>query len=154
MVALSHLAIALAAMAPALAVPTAEAPVQKRGPHNFVMGPDHPLTLARRNLTISRRATNYNQDYTTGGTVYFAPASDEFYVAWDTTDDFVVGVGWNPGSTLYGTNLPSLSCFSSSLALTYATDLALPGPLPTPAASLSTPDSLPCPCTAGRPIRW
>ena len=108
MVALSHLAMALAAIAPALAAPKAETPVQKRGPHNFVMGPDHPLMLARRNLTMSRRATNYDQDYTTGGTVDFSPASGEFYVAWDTTDDFVVGVGWNPGSTLYGTNPPSL----------------------------------------------
>jgi endo-1,4-beta-xylanase len=108
MVALSHLAMALAAIAPALAAPKAETPVQKRGPHNFVLGPDHPLMLARRNLTMSRRSTNYDQDYTTGGTVDFSPASGEFYVAWDTTDDFVVGVGWNPGSTLYGTNPPSL----------------------------------------------
>jgi endo-1,4-beta-xylanase len=107
MVALSHLAIALAAIAPALAAPIAEVPVQKRGPHNLVMGPDHPLMLARRNLTMSRRSTNYDQDYI-GGTVDFAPASGEFYVAWDTTDDFVVGVNWNPGSTLYETNPPSL----------------------------------------------
>lgn len=108
MVALSHLAMALAAIAPALAAPKAETPVQKRGPHNFVLGPDHPLMLARRNLTMSRRSTNYDQHYTTGGTADFSPASGEFYVAWDTTDDFVVGVGWNPGSTLYGTNPPSL----------------------------------------------
>ena len=108
MVALFHLAIALASIALAIAAPTVEAPVQKRGPHNFVMGPDHPLMLARRNLTTSRRSTNYDQDYTTGGTVDFSPASGEFYVAWDTTDDFVVGVGWNPGSTEYGTNPPSL----------------------------------------------
>ncbi|KIM99870.1 glycoside hydrolase family 11 protein [Oidiodendron maius Zn] len=97
MVAISHLVLVLSAIASSLAAPS---PVQKRGPHNFVMGPDHPLMQAKRNLTMSRRAsTDYNQDYTTGGTVYFAPASGEFYVSWDTTDDFVVGVGWNPGST-------------------------------------------------------
>lgn len=98
MVTISYLAMALAILSPALAFPTADAPVEKRGPHNFLLGPDHPLMMARRNLT--RRATNYNQDYTTGGDVYFAPESGEFYVSWDTTDDFVVGVGWNPGSTL------------------------------------------------------
>ena len=112
MVALFHLAMALAAIAPALGAPTAE---QKRGPHNFVLGPDDPLMLARRNTTISRRATNYNQDYTTGGDVYFAPAAGEFYASWDTTDDFVIGVGWNPGSTLYGNNKPIFSFFSSTL---------------------------------------
>ncbi len=113
MVALSRLAMALFALAPVLAVPTADTPVEKRGPHNFVLGPDHPLMLARRNLTLSRRSsTNYDQDYTTGGTVDFAPASGEFYVSWDTTDDFVVGVGWNPGSTLYETNPPSLLLLS------------------------------------------
>jgi len=109
MVVLSRLAMALGVLSSALAFPTAEPAVEKRGPHNFVMGPDHPLMLARRNLTMSRRSTNYNQDYTTGGTVDFSPASGEFYVAWDTTDDFVVGVGWNPGSTLYVTHLHSYS---------------------------------------------
>jgi endo-1,4-beta-xylanase len=97
---LLHLTLALAAIGSSLAAPSPSPPVEKRGPHDFVMGPDHPLMLARRNLTLAGRSTNYNQDYTTGGTVYFAPASDEFYVSWDTTDDFVVGVGWNPGSTL------------------------------------------------------
>lgn len=107
MVGISRFAVALSAITSTLAAPTerAGAPVQKRGPFNFVMGPDHPLTLARRNLTMSRRSTNYDQDYTTGGTVDFSPASGEFYVSWDTTDDFVVGVGWNPGSTEYDTSV-------------------------------------------------
>lgn len=101
MVHFSQLVVVLTAVHLAIAAPTeqTEASVQKRGPHNFVMGPDHPLMMARRNESLSRRATNYVQDYTTGETVYFAPESGEFYVSWDTTDDFVVGVGWNPGST-------------------------------------------------------
>ncbi|KAH8667042.1 concanavalin A-like lectin/glucanase domain-containing protein [Xylariales sp. PMI_506] len=63
---------------------------------NFVLGPEHPL-YPRNNLTA--RATNYDQDYTTGGTVTYSPSTDYFSVKWDTTDDFVVGVGWNPGGT-------------------------------------------------------
>ncbi|KAF3400844.1 Endo-1,4-beta-xylanase 1 [Talaromyces pinophilus] len=96
-----QLVVVLTAIHSAIAVPTGQtqASVQKRGPHNFVMGPDHPLMMARRNESLFRRATNYIQDYTTGGTVDFSPESGEFSVSWDTTDDFVVGVGWNPGST-------------------------------------------------------
>lgn len=111
MVAFSHLTVALSAVTPLLAAPTESdaAPVQKRGPFDFVLGPDHPLSR--------RSSTNYDQDYTTGGTVSFYPASGEFYVAWDTTDDFVVGVGWNPGSTEYETTLPPLSPLPSSLPI-------------------------------------
>ncbi|GAM34244.1 endo-1,4-beta-xylanase Xyl11E [Talaromyces pinophilus] len=96
-----QLMVVLTAIHSAIAVPTGQtqASVQKRGPHNFVMGPDHPLMMARRNESLFRRATNYIQDYTTGGTVDFSPESGEFSLSWDTTDDFVVGVGWNPGST-------------------------------------------------------
>lgn len=101
MVYFPQLVVVLAAVHSVIAAPTeqTEASVQKRGPHNFVMGPDHPLMMARRNESLARRSTNYVQDYTTGGSVYFAPESGEYYVSWDTTDDFVVGVGWNPGST-------------------------------------------------------
>lgn len=95
--AFSYLAVALSALPLLQAAPTS---VQKRGAHNFMLSPDHPLMVAKRNASLARRSsTNYDQDYTTGGSVYFAPASGEFYVSWDTTDDFVVGVGWNPGST-------------------------------------------------------
>jgi endo-1,4-beta-xylanase len=127
MVTFSYLSLALSILASSLAAPTelTEAPVQKRDAYNFVMGIDHPLTLARRNSTVSRRATNYNQDYTTGGSVYFAPASGEFYASWDTTDDFVVGVGWNPGSTLYGTNHPFSFYFLLPYPLAKATDFGL-----------------------------
>jgi endo-1,4-beta-xylanase len=130
MVALSYLGLALSTLASSFAAPTepAETPVQKRDAYNFVMGTDHPLTLARRNSTVSRRTTNYNQDYTTGGSVYFAPASGEFYASWDTTDDFVIGVGWNPGSTLYGPR-HTFSLFLSSLPLD---QICLPRTVPRP----------------------
>ncbi|KAI0016740.1 concanavalin A-like lectin/glucanase domain-containing protein [Xylariomycetidae sp. FL0641] len=102
MVALSHLALALAAAVPSLAAPSDKsAGIQKRGPMNFNLGPDHPLALAKRNETAMRRrqsSTNYEQDYETGGDVYFAPASGEFYITWDVEEDFVCGVGWKPGT--------------------------------------------------------
>jgi len=92
MVTFSTLALGLSAIAVSIAAPTAETSpnLQKRGPYNFALGPEHPL---------SRRGnTNYNQDYTTGGTVNFSPSTNGFSVNWNTQDDFVVGVGWNPGS--------------------------------------------------------
>ncbi|KAH8703775.1 concanavalin A-like lectin/glucanase domain-containing protein, partial [Talaromyces proteolyticus] len=64
-----------------------------------------------------RRSTNYEQDYTTGGTVSFSPANGEFYVSWDTTDDFVVGVGWNPGDTEPITHAGSFSVDSGFASL-------------------------------------
>jgi endo-1,4-beta-xylanase len=56
--------------------------------------------LARRNASLEAR-TNYVQDYTTGGTVSFSHTSSGFSLNFNTADDFVVGVGWNPGSTAY-----------------------------------------------------
>ena len=100
MVASSTLALGLSVLTLSLAAPTSDEPkpVQKRGDFNFSLGPDHPLS--RRSTTIASRSnTNYDQDYTTGGTVDYSPGTNEFSVTWDTTDDFVVGVGWNPGST-------------------------------------------------------
>ncbi|KAF7532912.1 hypothetical protein G7054_g7538 [Neopestalotiopsis clavispora] len=99
-------ALSLLAAAGTLAAPTAGAAevlpphVERRGPHNFFLGPDHPLMLARRNVSVLEgRSTNYVQDYTTGGTVDLTPSSGGFSLSFDTTEDFVVGVGWNPGST-------------------------------------------------------
>lgn len=91
MVAFSKLAFGLSAVAGSLAAPTDLKPVvQKRGPMNFVLGPDNSL---------SRRSnTNYEQDYTTGGSVNFSPGTNQFSVTWNTQQDFVVGVGWQPGS--------------------------------------------------------
>ncbi|RFU23925.1 hypothetical protein B7463_g12413, partial [Scytalidium lignicola] len=55
--------------------------------------------LRRDNTTLSRRqAPNYNQDYTTGGTVNYSPSSSSFSVTWNTQDDFVVGRGWTVGT--------------------------------------------------------
>ncbi|KAF3903477.1 hypothetical protein ABW20_dc0107458 [Dactylellina cionopaga] len=102
MVALSTLAFGLSIISASLAVPAAYAPepVEKRGDFNFLFGPDHPLAIARRNESeIARRSnTNYQQHYTTGGTVNFSPTTNGFSLNWNTQQDFVVGVGWNPGS--------------------------------------------------------
>jgi len=110
MVAFSTLVLGLSAIAASLAAPAADAlpaNVEKRGPSNFMLGPDHPLMVARRNASLEAR-TNYVQDYTTGGTVNFTPSGNTFSLSFDTNQDFVVGVGWNPGSTLYD-NSPSPS---------------------------------------------
>jgi endo-1,4-beta-xylanase len=103
MVAVSALAVGLSALAGVLAAPTevAAGPIQARGPTNFVLDDNHPLMIARRNFTMSKRSnTNYNQDYTTGGTVNYSPGTNEFTLSFNTQQDFVVGVGWNPGNTI------------------------------------------------------
>ena len=100
----SRLAVALSVAAATLAAPTADPRLEERGPYNFVLGSDHPLMMAR-NLT-ARSNTNYNQDYTTGGSVNFSPGSNQFSVNWNTQNDFVVGVGWNPGTTAYANVTP------------------------------------------------
>lgn len=64
-----------------------------RGPSNFIVDTTNNTSLTRRS------AINYDQDYKTGGTVNYYSSSTGFEVTWDTEDDFVVGVGWNPGST-------------------------------------------------------
>jgi endo-1,4-beta-xylanase len=97
MVSFSSLIFGLSAIAVSVAAPT-EPVLDKRGPYNFALGPDHPF--ARRSNVTRRSNTNYNQDYTTGGTVSYSPGTNEFSVSWNTQDDFVVGVGWNPGSNL------------------------------------------------------
>ena len=106
MVAFSTLVLGLSAIASALAAPAAELAseqlpphVERRGPQNFVLGPDHPLMIARRNASLAARGTNYVQNYKTGGTVNFTPSNGAFSLNFNTNDDFVVGVGWNPGST-------------------------------------------------------
>jgi endo-1,4-beta-xylanase len=66
--------------------------IAERGAADFV--------LRRDNSTLSRRQTpNYDQDYTTGGTVNYSPNGGSFSVNWNTEDDFVIGVGWTTGST-------------------------------------------------------
>ncbi|CRG82729.1 hypothetical protein PISL3812_00074 [Talaromyces islandicus] len=84
----SALVIAFTAITGSLAVPVNDA-LAARGPAHFVL--DGNVTLARRD------AINYQQDYTSGGSVSYYPSSSGFEVNWSTEDDFVVGVGWNPG---------------------------------------------------------
>lgn len=65
--------------------------ITERGPHDFFLGLEN---------TVNRRTTiNYDQDYTTGGTVNYSPSSTGFSVTWSNAQDFVVGVGWTTGST-------------------------------------------------------
>ncbi|UKZ64034.1 uncharacterized protein TrAtP1_005255 [Trichoderma atroviride] len=101
MVAFSRLVAGLSAVTASLAAPAevVEKSVEERGPHNFFLGPDHPLAR--------RTAINYNQDYTTGGTVNFSPSKTGFNLNWNTQQDFVVGVGWQP--VLSTIQAPSMS---------------------------------------------
>ena len=88
MVALASLIVLLSAVPELLAAPANTA---KRGPHDLVLR--GPSSLSRRS------AINYDQDYTTGGTVNYSPTSTGFSVQWNTQNDFVVGVGWTTGTT-------------------------------------------------------
>ncbi|KAM3086973.1 hypothetical protein ACMFMG_001083 [Clarireedia jacksonii] len=111
MVLFSTVFLALSAVATSFAAPAADPlppHVERRGPHDFFLGPDHPLMIARRNASLEAR-TNYVQNYKTGGTVNFTPSGNGFSLNFDTTDDFVVGVGWNPGSTTPITHSGSFS---------------------------------------------
>lgn len=95
MVSLSGLAVVLFAIVRSLAAPTGPAApvgrglVEERGSPDLVLG----------NKTDLARRQNYNQDYTTGGTVNYGPTSNGYWVTWNTEDDFVVGKGWTTGST-------------------------------------------------------
>ena len=92
MVAFSSLVLALSAIAGSLASPAVSV---KRdgdfGAANFVLPRDSALN--------PRATVNYDQDYTTGGTVDYSPDGSYFKVTWSDADDFVVGVGWSTGST-------------------------------------------------------
>lgn len=104
----SALVLGFSAITASLAAPAADplpAHVERRGPNNFLLGPDHPLMIARRNASLEAR-TNYVQDYTTGGTVNFSHSGNGFSLNFNTEEDFVVGVGWNPGSTAYDDSPP------------------------------------------------
>jgi endo-1,4-beta-xylanase len=83
--------LSLVAGSIAAAVKPAAGNITERGPHDFFLGFGD---------SIARRATiNYDQDYTTGGTVNYSPSSTGFSVTWSNAEDFVVGVGWTTGST-------------------------------------------------------
>jgi endo-1,4-beta-xylanase len=99
MVAVSKLALGLSTAALSLAAPTTtDAAVEARGLPNFVLDENHPINLLRRNLT-ERSNTNYVQNYKTGGSINFTPGTNQFSLTFNTQQDFVLGVGWNPGST-------------------------------------------------------
>ena len=99
MVTFSNLVFGFTAFSTALGAPaTSLSQIESRGPHNFILGADHPLVMARGNIT-SRSPTNYVQDYTTGGTVDFSHSGSTFSLSYNTKQDFVVGLGWSPGST-------------------------------------------------------
>ena len=95
MVVFSSLVVALSAIVGSLASPTnLVKDIEERGPQDFVL---HPANALRHRQS----SPNYNQDYTTGGTVSYSPSSSGFSVTWNTQDDFVVGKGWTTGSTRY-----------------------------------------------------
>jgi hypothetical protein len=142
MVAFSSLALGLSTLAASLAVPTEPT---ERGDYNFFMGPDHPL-FARRNLT-ARSNTNFNQDYVTGGTVNYSPTTNGFSVSWNTQQDFVVGVGWQPGSTAYAISI------QNSYHLPTCTN-KMTGPLATAVRSVSPVGSAVSLSTAGVRTHW
>ncbi|KAB5571731.1 concanavalin A-like lectin/glucanase domain-containing protein [Coniochaeta sp. 2T2.1] len=99
MVILNTILIALVGAAATLAAPTpTEAGLESRGPANFVLHPDHPLARRFANLT-ERTNPSYTQNYKTGGTVNFTPTGTGFNLNYNVQQDFVVGVGWNPGNT-------------------------------------------------------
>jgi endo-1,4-beta-xylanase len=114
MVAFSSILLGLAAATATLAAPAQEASAEQlsqlatRGDPNFILDDNHPLMLARRNASLAAR-TNYVQNYKTGGTVNFTPSNGKFSVNFNTNQDFVVGVGWNPGSTTYVQPFKALS---------------------------------------------
>jgi endo-1,4-beta-xylanase len=105
MVAFTTLAVALSAVGAAVAAPEGlrgyegrSEQVAERGLPNFTLDYDHPFNIARRNLT-ARSNTNYVQNYHTGGTVNFNSGTNQFTLNYNVQQDFVVGVGWQPGST-------------------------------------------------------
>lgn len=97
--ALSVLLITLSSIAVSFAAPASSEAKQvdvdlaARGPHDFILGADNALSR--------RAAIDYDQDYTTDSTVSYSPTSTGFSVDWSNSQDFVVGVGWQTGTTRY-----------------------------------------------------
>ncbi|KAI9659983.1 MAG: hypothetical protein M1821_001335 [Bathelium mastoideum] len=85
MVALNYLVLALSAAATSFAAPTES--IERNAEPDFELGTE----LVRRQ--------DYNQDYTTGGTVSYSPSSTGYSVTFSGAADFVVGKGWTTGST-------------------------------------------------------
>lgn len=89
MVSFTTIVLALASAAVSLAAPVEEQLVSHNP--NFILGLENGLA----------KRQSYVQDYTTGGgSVNFSPSSTgPFTVSFSGASDFVVGKGWNPGST-------------------------------------------------------
>jgi endo-1,4-beta-xylanase len=99
MVGFTSFLLSFAAVTGSFAAPAADKPVlDERGPADFVLHPDHPLARRFGNLT-ERANPTYTQNYHTGGTVNFTPTGTGFNLNYNVQQDFVVGVGWNPGNT-------------------------------------------------------
>lgn len=95
------LVLVLSGLGASLAAPAATQPeLEGRTPADYVLHPDSPLARRFANLT-ARQNPSYTQDYTTGGTVNFNPTGTGFTLNYNVQQDFVVGVGWNPGNTQY-----------------------------------------------------
>lgn len=88
MVALSHVAVTLSAVAGALAAPTTSLVEDI---------PDFELS----NVTSLVRRQDYNQNYKTSGNVNFSPTNNGYSVSFSNAGDFVVGKGWSKGTTRY-----------------------------------------------------
>lgn len=101
MVGFASLLFVLVGISPSLAAPTTpQLDLEERGPADFILHPDHPLARRFANLT-ERTNPTYTQNYKTGGTVNFTPTGTGFNLNYNVQQDFVVGVGWNPGNTQY-----------------------------------------------------
>lgn len=87
MVFLTRVTFALFAALGSIAAPTIDSELARRAP-DFELG----------NLTSLARRQNYQEDYSTGGDVVYTHTTNSYTVKFDAADDFVVGVGWNPGS--------------------------------------------------------
>lgn len=86
MTSLRNLVLAASVIAGVLAAPAADPAAD---------APDFMLGGESGNLA---RRQNYNQDYTTGGSVNFSPASSGYSVSFSNAGDFVVGKGWTTGT--------------------------------------------------------
>ena len=84
MVALNYLILALSAAATSFAAPTET--IERNASPDFELGTE----LVRRQ--------DYNQDYTTSGSVSYSPTSNGYSVTFSGAQDFVVGKGWSAGS--------------------------------------------------------
>jgi len=89
MVSLTAVILALAATVSSIAIPLASEVVSR--------APDFELAPEFLNLT---RRQSYSTDYTTDSNVKYSPGSAGSYsVTFSGASDFVVGKGWNPGSS-------------------------------------------------------